>query len=92
MTTDRHTPLTPHDLLADGADGIVINGTFVRKGSIGSFIQSVMLLPGLSEESEEFRAIADQIRAITPALDAVGLFEVFEVRDPRVAAILAEAR
>lgn len=92
MTTSSHTPLTPHDLLADGADGSVINGTFVRKGSIGSFIQNVKLLAGLTEESEEFRAIAEQIRHIKPALDAVGLFDVFEVRDPRVTAILAGAQ
>lgn len=70
----------------------MINGTFVRKGSIASFIQNVKLLPGLSEESAEFQAIADQIRRVKPALDAVGLFDVFEVRDPRVTAILAGER
>lgn len=92
MTTNSHTPRTPHDLLADGVDGTVINGTFVRKGSIASFIQNVTLLSGLTEESAEFQAIADQIRRVKPALDAVGLFDVFEVRDPRVTAILAGER
>jgi hypothetical protein len=89
--TEHLKPLTPVDVLADGADGTVINGTYVRKGSIASFIQNAKLLSGVASDSPEFHTIADQIRAIKPALEALDLFTVFEVRDPRVVEILASA-
>jgi hypothetical protein len=84
-------PTTPEDVLADGADGTVINGTYVRKGSIASFIQNAKLLSGVAGDSAEFQAIAEQIRAIKPALDALDIFDVFTIRDPRVVEILASA-
>ncbi|MET0701870.1 MAG: hypothetical protein ABWY93_19635 [Mycobacterium sp.] len=84
-------PITPQDVLADGADGTMINGTYVRKGSIAAFIQNAKLLAGVDTDSAEFQKIADQIRAIKPALDALDIFEVFTVRDPRVVEILASA-
>jgi hypothetical protein len=89
MTEQHVTPLTPKDLLADGAEGTVINGTYVRKGSVASFIQNAKLLSGVAEGSAEFRSIADQIRAIKPALEALEIFDVLEVRDPRIIEILS---
>jgi hypothetical protein len=82
-------PTTPEDVLADGADGTMINGTYVRKGSIAAFILNAKLLSGVASDSPEFRTIAAQIRSLKPALDALDLFEVFTVRDPRVVEILA---
>lgn len=85
--TER-TPLTPQDLLADGVEGTVVNGTYIRKGSIAAFIQNVKMLQDTPSGTPQYHAIAEQIRTVKPALDALDMFDVFELRDRRVCDIL----
>jgi hypothetical protein len=81
--------LTPEDLLADGAEGTEIGGIYVRKGTVASFIQNVKALQNLAAGSADFDAVVDQLRAVQPALEALEIFDVFEVRDPRIVELLA---
>jgi hypothetical protein len=81
-------PITPQDVLADGGEGDRFEGTYVRKGSIAAFIANVKMLETLDPGGADYRSVADQIRSLKPSLDAVGLFDVVEVRNPAVRALL----
>jgi hypothetical protein len=58
------------------------------KGAMAAFITHVKALDGLDRTSSEYTLHRDRIRELKPALRAVGLFDVMEVRDPEIAAIL----
>jgi hypothetical protein len=85
------TPTTAADVLADGVEGGEFQGMFVRKGSIAAFIANAKALAELEPGTPDYQVIADAIRDLKPALEALALFDVVEVRDPAVAAILAPA-
>jgi hypothetical protein len=81
-------PVTPEDVLPDGVEGGDFNGTYVRKGTVAAFIANAKMLDDLQRGSAEYEAVAGHIRSMKPALEAAGLFDVFEIRNPAVAEIL----
>jgi hypothetical protein len=85
---DNTNPVTPEDVIPDGVEGADFNGTYVRKGSVAAFIANAKMLDGLQRGSAEYEAVAGQIRGLKAALEAAGLFDVLEVRNPAVAEIL----
>jgi hypothetical protein len=86
--SDTTKPVSPEDVIPDGAEGGDFNGTYVRKGTVAAFIANVRVLNDLQRGGAEYEAVADHIRSMKPALEAAGLFDVFEIRDPTVAEIL----
>ena len=77
------------DVLADGVDQIEFGGVTVRKGSVGAFLANAAFLrrPEITGAARDvvLRDIFDAL----PALRAIGLFEVFEIRDPQLRAFVA---
>jgi hypothetical protein len=75
-------------MLPDHADRIEVGGTTIRKGTVGAFIANARVLadPGASA-AERATAEADLIDTL-PALRALGLFDVLEVRDAALRAWL----
>ncbi|WP_213958319.1 MULTISPECIES: hypothetical protein [unclassified Variovorax] len=70
------------ELLPDAVNAMQFGGVTVRKGSVGAFIANARLLAA-SDATAEARALAQSdLLALVPALRAIGLFEVLEVRDP----------
>jgi hypothetical protein len=72
------------DLLPDDVNQGQFNGVTVRKGSVGAFLVNARVLtdPAASAES---RATAERdILEALPALRAIGLFDVLQVRDERL--------
>jgi hypothetical protein len=69
------------DLLPEHLDQGQFNGVTVRKGTVGAFIANARVWshPGTSGEQQR-RAEQDILDAL-PALRALGLFEILEVRD-----------
>ena len=88
-TAGTESRIPPVDVLADGLDGGVMNGIQVRKGTIKAVIDNIKALESLSPESDEYKAIVDQIRELRPSIEALGLFTVFEPRDPAIAKLFA---
>jgi hypothetical protein len=88
MSDEVRAPITPDGMLADGLDGREIQGTYVRKGTVGAFIQNVKTLESVKAGTPEYETLVAEIRQAKPMLVALDLFEVFEVRDPNVAALL----
>ncbi len=73
-------------LLPDGQNQAELNGVTVRKGTVGAFLFNARVL-GTPDASPEARAEARaDIQAALPALRALGIFEVFELRDPALRA------
>jgi len=68
-------------ILPDHLDQVDINGTTIRKGTVAAFLANARIFTdrGASEEART-RAEADIISAL-PALRAIGLFDVLEIRD-----------
>lgn len=78
------------DLLPDHLDQGLFNGITVRKGTVGAFlINARVLLDAQSPEPLRTLAREDILQAL-PALRALGVFEVLEVRDPALRALCAE--
>ncbi|MGE8186618.1 hypothetical protein [Pseudomonas sp. NPDC086278] len=75
------------DLLPDHLDHGPFNGTTVRKGTVGAFlINARMLIDPCTPESQRAVATLDILQAL-PALRALGLFDLMEVRDPVIRAL-----
>lgn len=79
------------DVLPDTQNEIKIRGTTVRKGTVGAFLVNAAASanPALTPAARE--AALQGLEALLPALRALGLFEVFEIRDPQLRAFV-EAR
>lgn len=91
MSDDARAPVTPDSMLADGLDGRDIQGTYVRKGTVGAFIQNVKALESVEAGTPEYEALIDEIRRAKPMLAALDVFDVFDIRDRTVAALLEHA-
>ena len=78
----------PEDVLPDGVDGAELNGVRVRKGSVAAFCANVQQLHALSADSPDRVTIEEQLRALAPAVRAAGVFDVFALRSPEIAAII----
>ncbi|MGS0891062.1 hypothetical protein ACVBGC_00680 [Burkholderia stagnalis] len=75
-------------MLPDQTDRIEVDGTTIRKGTVGAFLVNARVLTDpAATPAERTRAEADAVDAL-PALRALGLFDVFDVRDPALRAWL----
>ena len=70
------------DIIPDGQDFTVIDGHTVRKGSVGAFLANARVLEDPDATADERRVARDDLAALIPTLDALGLFDVFELRSP----------
>jgi hypothetical protein len=72
------------DMLPDHLDVAHIDGVAVRKGSVAAFLANARIFSDAHADATA-RAEAEQhIREALPALRAVGLFDVLEIRDARL--------
>ncbi|MBN3748815.1 hypothetical protein G3N96_25805 [Burkholderia sp. Se-20373] len=75
-------------MLPDHTDWIEADGTTIRKGTVGAFLVNARALTDPNAApADRARAEADTIDAL-PALRALGLFDVLDVRDPALRAWL----
>ncbi|WP_176039409.1 hypothetical protein [Burkholderia stabilis] len=75
-------------MLSDQTDRMTIGETTIRKGTVGAFLVNARVLTDPNATpAERACAEADAIDAL-PALRAIGLFDVLEVRDPALRAWL----
>jgi antirestriction protein ArdC len=75
------------DLLPDDQNQGLFNGTAVRKGTVGAFLMNARtLIDPQTPEHQRTAATQDILQAL-PALRALGLFELMQVRDPLLRAL-----
>lgn len=70
------------DLLPDGQDSARFQGVTVRKGTVGAFLENARLWLDADAAPAVRESAARDLREALPALRALGLFEVLQVRDP----------
>jgi hypothetical protein len=76
------------DMLPDGQNQIERNGTVIRKGTVGAFLVNARLWSDpAAEAARRGDAERDIVEAI-PALRELGLFDVLEIRDARLRALV----
>ena len=79
------------DILPDAASHAEFDGLAVRKGTVAAFLANARAWCD-AEAAAPARAAAEaRMRESLPALRALGLFEVLQVRDGRLLAWIAEA-
>jgi hypothetical protein len=79
-----HRAVRPHDVLPDGAETAVFGDTIARKGSVAAFIANAKLLDSLPVDDPSRPEIVAAIRELVPALNAVGVFDVFDLRSSAI--------
>ncbi|HEX4419414.1 MAG TPA: hypothetical protein VH165_15990 [Kofleriaceae bacterium] len=80
--------MRPQDILPDHVNEISIGDLQVRKGSVAAFIANALIVTD-PQTSDAERAEAEQhLTQLVPALTALKLFEVFEIRNPHVRALV----
>ena len=76
------------EMLPDDTNQLILNGIPVRKGSVGAFLANArVLLDPASEAAARSEAEKDLIELV-PALRALGLFEVMQIKDERLRALV----
>lgn len=76
------------EVLPGGTDTVDINGVTVRKGSVGAFLANAAALGDPATTFDARSAVLRDIEDSLPALRALGLFDVFEIRDPLLRAFV----
>ncbi len=77
-------PVKPQDVLADGQEYAEFEGVSVRKGSVAAFIANVHALAEVEPGGPRWTEIVAQMRELKPALERIGVLDVFEIRDPKL--------
>lgn len=72
------------DLLPDDLNQGQFNGTTVRKGTVGAFLLNARVLADAGASDEQRRQAEQDIIEALPALKALGLFEILQVRDEQL--------
>lgn len=76
------------DVLPDHVNQVEVGGVTVRKGSVGAFLANARVLQDPGATAAARAAATGDIKALAPALRALGLFDVLEVRDPQLRALV----
>jgi hypothetical protein len=72
------------DVLPEEVNQTVMSGITIRKGSVGAFLANAKILTD-SNTSIDDRALAEKdLISLIPALRALGLFEVLEIKDEKL--------
>jgi uncharacterized protein len=76
------------DVLPDHVNQVEVGGVTVRKGSVGAFLANARVLQDPGATAAARAAATGDIKALAPALRALGLFDVLEIRDPQLRALV----
>ncbi|QWP76890.1 hypothetical protein J5226_00290 [Lysobacter sp. K5869] len=74
------------DILPELQNEVRVGGLVARKGSVAAFLANARVLADPAAPAEARAQAERDTRELLPALRALGLFEVMDVRDPRVRA------
>jgi hypothetical protein len=80
--------MKPDELIPDGVDGGDFNGRYVRKGTIGAFIQNALTLTDTTADEATRQQCREDLLSLIADLEALQVFDVFELRDPELKKIV----
>ncbi|MCD0503463.1 hypothetical protein [Bordetella petrii] len=70
------------DILPNEQDQVERGGVVIRKGSVGAFLANAAVWGDAAADAAHRQAAEHDIIQALPALRALGLFQVFAIRDP----------
>ncbi|KPC54192.1 hypothetical protein [Amantichitinum ursilacus] len=76
-------------LLPDHINQTVIDGVTVRKGTVGAFLANARVWCDVATSASQRAAIEADLLQALPALRALGLFEVLDIRNADLRAWVA---
>jgi hypothetical protein len=76
-------------MLPDHLDTTRLNGTTIRKGTVGAFLVNARIWSDPHASPASHAEAGRDIEEALPALLALGLFDVFEIREPGLRAWIA---
>jgi len=76
------------DILPDDINNGTFNGISVRKGTVGAFLANARVWADPLTPANERTAAQNDIVDALPALRALGLFDLLEIRDPGLRALV----
>ncbi len=80
----------PEDVLPAGVEHVTLGGVALRKGTVAAFVQNARRwLDPHTPENERDALTGEMVRA-GPALRAVGVLDIFAIRDARLAALIEQ--
>ncbi|MBY9064790.1 hypothetical protein K7957_17775 [Sphingomonas yunnanensis] len=85
---DLPRPCQPEDVLADGDGHAEIDGTSARKGTVAAFLRNARRWNEAELPADERALLTEAIAHAVPVLRALGLFDVLDVRDPALRALI----
>ena len=88
----NNTSARPEDIIADGLDSTLINGTLVGKGSIAAFLVNIERLAHPNNTEAEKAEIIKTMKELAPALIAVGLHQHVQFRNPEIEQLLVDVQ
>lgn len=83
--------IRPIDIIADGSDSISINGTEVRKGTVGAFLANICLLENEDVPEQQKKEAIETMIELAPSLVAVGLHHHVTFKNEHAQKILNNA-
>ncbi|MBW6527063.1 hypothetical protein KZ813_09460 [Sphingomonas sp. RHCKR7] len=81
-------PVRAEDILADGVDQTDLDGLSARKGTVAAFLRNARRWVEPDIAGSERALLTEAIARAVPVLRAIGLFDVLEVRDPALRALI----
>ena len=76
------------DILPDDINNATLNGISVRKGTVGAFLANARVWVDPLTPTNERTAAGNDIVDALPALRALGLFDLLEIRDAALQALV----
>lgn len=80
--------MRPEDVLPDSANTATFHGVNIRKGSVAAFLANAKLLRDPAATEAECAVARSDIESLLPALRALGLFDILEIKDPSLRAFV----
>jgi hypothetical protein len=80
------------ELLPDHINSGEFNGITVRKGTVGAFLINAKTLQNATISPGEREQVLAEMRDAVPALQALGLLDVFEAREPALRSFIEQCK
>ncbi|NVK72752.1 MAG: hypothetical protein HWE24_04660 [Oceanospirillaceae bacterium] len=71
----------PEDILPEDANQANLDGIHIRKGTVAAFLQNAKLWQDPNTTEEEKAKLFEAIKETLPALQVLGMFEVFQFQN-----------
>ena len=80
----------PEDILPEDVNQANLEGIHIRKGTVAAFLQNAKLWQDPNTAKEEKAKLFEAIKETLPALQLLGMFEVFQFQNKTLRALIEE--